>query len=308
MARGPLSPRTLHRRALYGWPQPGPGVDATDFPQHEAWPARQQVRIGTSGWSYPHWRGRFYPADLPQPRLLGFASRRLPTIEVNMTYRRMPAPDVFDAWREAVPEGFLFSVKAPRTITHDARLEDAATPLRQFLRDAWRLRETLGLVLFQLPPSLHADHGLLSRFLDLLPAGPRYAFELRHPSWFTRDTYMLLADHAAGFVIHDFGRHGSPIVETAPFIYLRLHGPTGRYRGTYDTTTLLAWATKTQEWRERGFEIFTYLNNDERANATRDARQLRDLISSEVAPAGATSKRNRARSGEPPREISGERP
>lgn len=272
-----LSERTRRRYALYGWPQEGPGADEEAHPVHEAWPA-QRVRIGTSGWSYAHWKGRFYPSTLPSTAQLAWASRRLPAIEVNSTYYRLPGEATFVNWREATPDGFRFVLKAPGAITHEKRLVDVEEELDEFLSRASLLGDRLGALLFQLPPGFHADLPRLARFLDLLPQGVPCAFELRHRSWFARDTYLLLADRGAGFVVHDYGRRGTPLVETAPFVYLRLHGPSGRYRGSYGATELFAWARQVEEWVGRGFEVFVFFNNDERGHSTRNAATLREML------------------------------
>lgn len=282
-----LSPRTVRRYDLYGWPQEGPGADEETYPPADAWPARR-VRIGTSGWAYPHWRGRFYPRSLPATRHLAWYARRLPTVEVNATYYRLPSRAVFAGWREAAPPGFLFTLKAPGTITHEKRLVDVQDELDEFLDHARELHDRLGVLLFQFPPGFRADLPLLGRFLDMLPQDVRCAFELRHKSWFERDVFMLLAQHERAFVVHDFSKKGTPLVETAPFVYLRLHGPSGRYRGAYDWTTIFQWAQQVREWVERGFEVFVYLNNDERGHSTRNAALLRDLVGEpDIAPDAA---------------------
>ena len=277
------SERTLCRHRLYGAPLNGPGADAATFPPHEAWPDDMQLRIGTSGWAYDHWRGRFYPRALPPRDWLAFAARRLPTVEVNATWRRLPAPHVFDSWRERAPPGFQLTLKAPREITHDRRLVGTSDATRAFLAQALRLQDALGVILFQFPGSFREDLPLLARFLDELPRGLRYAVELRHRSWFARETYELLAEHAVAFVVHDFARKGSPIVETAPFCYLRLHGPTGRYRGGYDTETLLQWSEQVRDWTQRGFEVYVYFNNDERAKSLAGVARLRDALADTTA-------------------------
>lgn len=271
-----LSPRTVRRYDLYGWPQRGSGADADEYPEHDAWPS-QRVRVGTSGWAYAHWKGRFYPATLPGSEQLAWFARRLPTVEVNATYYRLPPRATFTRWHDATPPGFLFAVKAPGAITHEKRLVGVRDELEDLLDRARELHDKLGVLLFQLPPSFHADLPLLARFLDMLPEDVRCAFELRHRSWFERDVFMLLAQRERAFVVHDYGRKGTPLVETVPFVYLRLHGPSGRYRGAYDWTSLFQWAMQAQEWVERGFEVFAYLNNDERGHAIRDAALLRDL-------------------------------
>ena len=280
------SARTLRRHRLYGAPLEGLGADESTFPAHEAWPDDMQLRIGTSGWAYEHWRGRFYPRALPPREWLAFAARRLPTIEVNATWRRVPAPHVFDAWRDRAPPGFQLTLKAPREITHDRRLVDADDAARAFVAQALRLQDALGVILFQFPSSFREDLPLLGRFLEALPRGLRYAVELRHRSWFARETYELLAEHAVAFVVHDFARKGAPIVETAPFCYLRLHGPSGRYRGAYDVETLLQWSEQVRDWAARGFEVYTYFNNDERAKSLAGVWRLRAALADEL---GATA-------------------
>lgn len=270
------SPRTLRRYDLYGWPQRGQGADIDEYPERDAWPPMRML-VGTSGWSYAHWKGRFYPEKLPSNEQLAWYSRRLPTVEVNATYYRLPPRATFEAWRDRTPPGFRFSIKAPGAITHDKRLVGVGDELAAFLDAARGLGDKLGMILFQLPPSFRADLPGLERFLDELPRDVRCAFELRHPSWYERDTYMMLASRERAFVVHDYARKGTPIVETAPFVYLRLHGPTGRYRGSYDVETMFAWAMQAREWIERGFEVWAYFNNDERGKSTFDIPVFREL-------------------------------
>lgn len=294
------SPKTLRKYDLYGWPQKGPGADPEDYPEVERWPGVQRLRVGTSGWAYPHWKGRFYPDTCPTPQFLAWYSRRMPTIEVNCTYYRLPTKQTFAKWREATPEGFLFTVKAPGIITHEKRLVDVGEDLAQFLAHAYELNEKLGLLLFQFPPGFKAERGqldLLRDFLAMLPEDVRCAFELRHRSWFERDVYMLLAQHERAFVVHDYNKKGTPIVETAPFVYLRLHGPSGRYRGSYDAFTMFQWAMQARDWLDRGFEVWTYFNNDERGKSTFNAATFRELAVGEAEQAqrqAARSMRERA--------------
>ena len=264
------SPGSLRKLRMYGWPQRGPGVDEADLPERQAWPERLVARVGTSGWAYAHWKGRFYPAKLAAPKLLAFYSRRFATIEVNSTYRRLPGPHVFDAWREATPPGHKFTVKSPRSITHDGRLADLA-PIDAFYALVRRLEDRLGLVLYQLPPSLAADMPLLERFLDALPTDVRVAMEFRHPTWHAPEYRALLRERGVAWVVHDFLRRDSPIDVTTDFAYLRLHGPSGRYRGSYAMETLLAWAEQAREWMRAGKQVWVYFNNDERGHGARNA-------------------------------------
>lgn len=281
------SPRTLRRYGLYGWPQTGRGADENDYPEHGAWPP-MRLRFGTSGWAYPHWKGRFFPSALPTRDHLAWYARRLPTLEVNATYYRLPPRATFEAWARQVPPGFLFTIKAPGVITHEKRLVDVAVELAAFVDAARGLGEHLGVLLFQLPPGFKADVGRLARFLEILPRDVRCAFELRHPSWFERDVFLLLAEHERAFVVHDYGRKGTPLAETAPFVYLRLHGPSGRYRGLYGVETMFQWAMQTREWIERGFEVWTYFNNDERGKSTYNIPVYRELATGRAEDARRT--------------------
>lgn len=278
------SERTVRKERLYGPPLEGPGME---LPACDAWPRGVPVRVGTSGWSYRHWQGRLYPRGLPSTQALAHFARRFPTVEVNSTYYRLPPERVFEAWRDATPPGFTFTVKAPGAITHDSRLVDVAWATEEFLQRCRLLRDRLGGVLFQLPPGFRADLPLLQRFLDLLPRDLRVAMELRHRSWFERDVRDLLSERNVAFVVHDYDRKGSPLWVTSDLAYLRLHGPTGRYRGAYDAETLLAWAEQVRAWRETGLDVVVYFNNDERGKSVRNAVELIEMLREPVIAATA---------------------
>lgn len=269
------SERALRREGLYGAPLPGEGWRV---PAREAWPEEARLLVGTSGWSYRHWLGRLYPRNLPGPRALAYYAARFPTVEVNSTYYRLPPEATFDAWREGTPPGFRFVVKSPGSITHEHRLEGVTWETQEFVARCQRLGERLGLILFQLPPGFHADVPLLSRFLDALPRGPSYALELRHRSWFERDVRDLLHAHRVAFVVHDYGTKGSPLWTTAEDAYLRLHGPTGRYRGAYDRETLLQWSEQLKDWLASGHRCWVFFNNDERGKSAQNALDLVDIL------------------------------
>lgn len=281
------SARALRRERLYGPPLEGEGMD---LPACAAWPEDARVRVGTSGWAYRHWLGRLYPRRLPPARALAHYACRFPAVEVNSTYYRLPEARSFDAWRDATPPGFRFAVKAPGSVTHDKRLVGVEAETAEFVERCRRLGDRLGVVLVQLPPGFRADLRLLARFLDLVPGGVRVAVELRHASWFERDVRDLLASRGAAFVVHDYGRRGSPLWVTSGVAYLRLHGPSGRYRGAYDAEALLAWAEQVKAWVAGGVEAYVFFNNDERGKSVRDALALRALLgdagpSSPAAPA-----------------------
>lgn len=281
------SPRALRKERLYGPPLDGEGM--ADLPACAAWPEDARVRVGTSGWAYRHWLGRFYPRRLPSTQALAHYACRFPTVEVNSTYYRLPSEATFDAWRAAVPPGFRFAVKMPGSVTHDKRLVDAQAEAEAFYARCRRLGDRLGVVLVQLPPGFHADLGLLDAFLAGVPSDVRVAVELRHRSWFERDVRDLLERRGAAFVVHDYNRKGSPVWATADVAYLRLHGPTGRYRGSYDAETLLAWAEQVKEWVAVGLEVYAFLNNDERGKSVRNALDLRGMLDEAWAPARGSS-------------------
>lgn len=273
--------RALRRERLYGAPLEGPGED---HPERAGWPEDMPVRIGTSGWAYRHWLGRLYPRRLPSGRQLAHFARRFPAVEVNSTYYRLPSEEVFQAWREAVPPGFRFAVKAPGVITHEKRLGDVEAETEEFLARCAVLGDRLGPMLFQFPPGFHADVPRLRAFLDLLPDGGAYAVELRHRSWYERDVRDLLARRNVAWVVHDFGARGSPLWATTDWTYLRLHGPSGRYRGAYDAVPLLAWAQQVLAWLREGRRAWVFFNNDERGHAVRNAATLREALEECLPP------------------------
>ncbi len=237
--------------------------------------AMGQVRIGTSGWVYPHWRGRFYPADAPQQRWLEYYARHFDTVEVNNTFYRLPAARAFDAWARRVPAGFLFALKASRFITHVKRLRGAAAPVRTFLGRAGRLGDRLGPILFQLPPRWKADPARLEAFLRVLPAGRRYALEFRDPTWHVREVFDLLAAHHVAYCIM-VGLEPTREEATADFVYIRFHvPPTGVEFGR---ARLRRWAEALRRLGGGTRDIYAYFNNDAEGAAVRDALALQELL------------------------------
>lgn len=205
-----------------------------------------RIHIGTSGWSYPAWKGRFYPADLPSSRMLAAYSTRLGAVEVNATAYRMPREAMLAGWRITVPAGFTFALKAPQRVTHRQRLLGSAETMARFYQVAAELGPALGAVLFKLPPTLRKDLPRLRDFLALLPPSGRAVFELPHESWHAADVLQALAEAGAALCITDTDERTTPLVATAGFGYLRLR------RADYDDEMLLAWAERirTQPWSE----------------------------------------------------------
>ena len=233
-----------------------------------------RVAIGSSGFSYPTWKGRFYPADLPAERMLAYYARRLDTVELNNTFYRLPSRERLATWAGEVYRGFTFALKAPQRITHVARLSGAAEILSIFLGNASELGSLLGPILFQLPPSLRPDAPLLSDFLDLLPRGLRAAFEFRHRDWLLDDRVPdLLHQHAKAICFAETDTAATPWLATTTYGYLRLR------RSSYSTgdLTALAKAIQEQPWRE----AFAYFKHEESALAPTYASRLRELLVAE---------------------------
>ncbi len=239
---------------------------------------RKTIRVGTCGWHYAHWRGRFYPATLPAREWLAWYAQRFRAVEIDSTFYRVPEAAVFALWRASVPHEFRFAVKAPRAITHRRKLRDCEEPLQAFMERAAVLGPTLGPILFQLPPRWRRNAARLAAFLELLPASARYVFEFRDPSWHHREIYALLRKARVAFCIYHLAGFRSPDVATTDYVYLRLHGPRGAYGGSYRLPALRALADAVHGWQGRGKGVYVFFDNDEAAYAARDAARLARLL------------------------------
>jgi uncharacterized protein YecE (DUF72 family) len=200
-------------------------------------------------------------------------------VEVNSSFYRLPERATLLAWKEDTPDRFVFAFKASRYLTHMKKLADARDALATMLEQARVLGPKLGPVLFQLPPRWQVDLGRLGQFLAILPKDIRAAFEFRDPSWFSDAVYESLRDFGAGFCIYDLGGTTSPQILTADLAYVRLHGPSGPYRGLYDTGTLSNWADSMSAWNAEGRDVYCFFDNDEHGYATHNARELQALLS-----------------------------
>lgn len=241
-------------------------------------PGAGRVLIGTSGWSYPHWHGPFYPRDLTHETRLAFYAKHFESVEINSTFYRLPDRKVFKAWHDAVPGDFVFAVKASRFITHMKKLKAPALALRSFFRRIEALGDKLGPVLFQLPPRWRCNPERLRSFLGLLSRGFRYAFEFRDPSWLTPDIYGLLLRRDAALCLYELAGYRSPLVVTSKLVYIRLHGPKGPYQGCYDGRALARWAKKIRAWSAEGRSVCCYFDNDQLGYAALNARELSRLV------------------------------
>jgi uncharacterized protein YecE (DUF72 family) len=247
-------------------------------------PAR--IRIGTSGWSYDHWRGVFYPEGLPSSERLAFYASRFETVEVDATFYRLPSEKTVGAWRREAPEGFAFAAKSSRFVTHVRKLADADEAAAAFLRRMSLLGDALEVVLWQLPPTLHRDEALLDRFLSDLPEGRvRHAVEFRHESWLAEGAFDVLRRHGVAHVSVSSDVMPENLTVTADFVYVRFHG-TASYHGAYLRPALEPWARFLSDQRELGLDVYAYFNNDFEGHAPRDAARLAGILSESSAPKG----------------------
>ena len=237
-----------------------------------------KIRIGTSGWSYPHWRGPFYPHEVRKHDWLAYYARHFSSAEINGAFYRIPKAATFKGWAEQVPADFVFTLKASRYITHLKKLREPSDSLQQLLTPAAELGERLGPILFQLPPRWRCNPDRLRTFLAELPQDHRYAFEFRDASWFTSEIEAMLKEANAALCIHDHEDADCPDHLTADFTYVRLHGPGGKYEGRYSDRALQHWAARMSEWAGAGHDVFCFFDNDAGGHAALDALRLRDLL------------------------------
>jgi len=235
------------------------------------------IRIGCSGWQYQHWRGDFYPAELPQSQWLEYYAARFDTVEINNTFYRLPPAATFTSWRRRAPRGFVYAVKASRYLTHMKKLKDPADPLKRFFTRARQLERALGPVLYQLPPRWPLNLERLETFLRALPRARRHAIEFRDPSWYAPEALALLERHRVALCLHDMHGSASGKIAVGPFVYVRFHG-VQKYSGSYSDAVLDGWAAWLAECAARGRAIYAYFNNDTGGHAPRDAVRLRDRI------------------------------
>lgn len=235
------------------------------------------VFIGTSGYSYFHWIGRFYPKELPQSQWLKFYTKNFNTVELNNTFYRLPQEKAFKTWYEIVPSGFIFSVKVNRYITGVKRLLNIEEPLKLFLKRVSNLKEKVGVLLFQFPPNFKLNLERLKKLLKLLPKDFKCSFEFRHTSWYTQEVYDLFNKYNISFCIADWPIKIIPPI-TSDFIYIRRHGATaetGPYGGDYPLKELKNLSQKIKNWNK---ETYVYFNNDANAYAVKNAIQLCKML------------------------------
>ncbi len=236
----------------------------------------KKIRIGTSGWSYRHWRGAFFPDGLPASRQFQHYSGLFDTVELNSPFYRLPSHGAFQAWRDKSPEGFDFAVKASRFISHMKKLSDPVESSARFLENVAGLGEKCGPILFQLPPGWNVNVERFASFASRLPGHFRYVFEFRNPSWHHPEIYAVMRQYACGFCIFDLDGYLSPLEITSDLVYVRLHGPQ-KYAGSYSHEVLRQWAGRCTEWAAHA-DVYVYFDNDIGAHAPFNASELQTMV------------------------------
>jgi uncharacterized protein YecE (DUF72 family) len=233
--------------------------------------------VGTSGWIYGHWRGRFYPEKLRSKDWFAHYVRNFETVEINNSFYRLPSESAFDAWREQAPAGFVYAVKASRFLTHMKKLKDPEEPIERILGRARRLGEKLGPVLYQLPGGWKRNIERLAYFFAALPRDLVHVMEYRRADWLCGEVFALMKKHNIGLCIHDL-LPDHPRVVTSNVVYVRFHGSGAKYAGSYPRRDLKRWSEWMSEQAKAGCAVFAYFNNDADAHAVRNAQTLRGLI------------------------------
>jgi len=236
---------------------------------------RIRIHVGTSGWSYASWRGPFFPKEVMVKHHLAYYATQFETAELNGVFYRTPSLDAVRGWREQTPDDFVFAWKASKFITHWKRLSERSVNSLALIDERLAiLGPKSGPVLFQLPQRFEADAERLESFLTLVPKAWRCAFEFRHASWYTEETFGILRNANVALCISDHHHAPAPWLATARHVYVRGHGPGGKYHGNYSDRELRAWARKIAAWRGQRREVYVYFDNDQKSAAPADALRL----------------------------------
>jgi uncharacterized protein YecE (DUF72 family) len=229
-----------------------------------------RLRVGTSGYSYKPWKGSFYPKDLPDSEMLSFYAKQFDTVEINHSFYRMPTENMLQQWAQNVPQGFRFSFKANQHITHIKRLRNCEAGLKRFLEVCSILNDGdhLGPILVQLPPNFKFDQPLLEDFLSLRPPAFQFAFEVRHASWYTEETYSILRKHGVALCLAETDEQTPPDLLTANFTYVRLR------REAYTAQQLDAWKKRFDAWLAQGVDVYVYCKHEDEGKAPAYANHL----------------------------------
>ena len=244
------------------------------------------IYIGTSGFNYKHWSdGVFYPKDIPQREWLEYYAHNFDTVELNVSFYRLPKESVFEGWYERTPEDFIFAIKGSRFITHVKKLKDCAAPIELFFNNAKGLKEKLGTVLWQLPPNFHVNAERLEEFCGLLrknrvAKSTRQIFEFRHDSWFCEKICGVLRKHNSSLCIAHSRRWPYEEITTTDYVYIRFHGGEVLYGSNYSNEELKMWAPKIRRWLNEVGDVYAYFNNDACGYAVHNAKKLREFLES----------------------------
>jgi len=239
-----------------------------------------KVYIGCSGYLYPHWRGGvFYPKGLAQKEEFSYYASIFNTVELNSTFYRLPKENVWDSWQKRAPQGFIYSVKMNRFLTHIKKLNEPKEAWEQFYNGARKLQDHLGPILFQLPPSLHKNQEKLAGLSKVLPKNLRFAFEFRDVSWFDEKIYEILRENNWALTI--ISHPDLPFIPalTADFTYLRFHGKEALYSSEYSESKLKEFAKMITDWLKTGVDVYAYFNNDLSGFAPKNALTLSNFLS-----------------------------
>lgn len=240
--------------------------------------AKGKLYIGTSGWNYKHWRENFYPEDLKQKDWLNFYSERLKSVEINNSFYHLPDIKTFNDWERIVPKNFTFAVKGSRYITHMKKLKDPKQSFKKLFSHAKHLKNKLGPFLFQLPPRWKYNKERFEAFVTALPDKYRYTFEFRNKSWWNDEILELLKKYNLAFCIYELAGDLSPNEVTADFIYIRLHGPEGKYEGDYTKQKLSGWVRFISNWQYKNKDVYIYFDNDQKGYAVKNAQEFQKMM------------------------------
>ncbi|MBM3253312.1 MAG: DUF72 domain-containing protein [Candidatus Omnitrophica bacterium] len=234
--------------------------------------------IGTSGWFYEHWFGRFYPSGLSKRELLSYYCKYFNTVELNNSFYHLPSENAVNCWRESTGKNFLFSVKASRLITHYRKLKNIDGLLKSFLKRMSLLNGRLGPLLFQLPPAFSKNTYLLKEFLERLPKRLKKSIEFRNESWICKEVFRLLTEFNVAFCIISMPDFPLVFEKTADFAYIRLHGKEMLYGSEYREEELIGFAQKINGFLKNGIDVYIYFNNDANAYAVKNALFLKGIL------------------------------
>ncbi len=238
-----------------------------------------QLRIGCSGFLYDHWKGTFYPEDLPRSQWFSYYCRHFSTVELNVTFYGLPERETFAKWHMATPADFVFALKGSRFITHVKKLKDCAEPIEAFFSRASLLKDKLDVILWQLPPSFTIDLERLREFLEILRSFRiRNAFEFRNKTWINKKIFTLLAKENAALCRADHPDFLADIPSTADFLYIRRHGAGGNHATPYSTESLKEDAKVIRSYLKKKEDVFIYFNNDAMGYAPNNALELAQLL------------------------------